>query len=71
MVGLHIIEQYIDVRRQMVANFIVHWPIFDIIKGAERQHGTTLHQYWWDQDFDLDLALSSHPDNLDNTHEGD
>jgi hypothetical protein len=55
-VGLLTIRQYIEVRRQTIANYIVHWPIFDLCLGEERRRGTSKRLWWWEQRMDLDLV---------------
>ena len=34
--GLYPMTHYIEVRRQHIASFFVHWPIFDLCEGGER-----------------------------------
>ena len=55
-VGLHPIVHYIEVRRQTVASFIVHRPIFDFCTDGERRRGASPRQFWWEQPMDLDVA---------------
>jgi hypothetical protein len=45
-----------DVRRQMVTNFIVNQPIWELCAGAVRRRGLPIQPFWWDQPMDLDLA---------------
>ncbi|KAL7534321.1 hypothetical protein ACHAXR_005793 [Thalassiosira sp. AJA248-18] len=40
-VGLHTIKQYIEVRRQTVAAYIVDRPIFGFCRNGERMRGTS------------------------------
>ena len=47
--GLHMIRQYIQVRRQTIALFIVTRPIFGLCRG-----GSSNHQFWWEQPFDFE-----------------
>jgi len=58
-VGLFSIEHYINVRRQTIANYIVHRPIFPMCTGAGRRRGSSPRQFWWDQPMDLELARAS------------
>ena len=54
-VGLKPITHYVEVMRQTIACFIVHRPIFDFCLEAERLRGTSLRQWWWEQQMDLEL----------------
>ena len=53
--GLRTINHYIVVRQTTVADYIVHRPIFEMVKGVQRQQGTVPRQYWWDQELGLGL----------------
>jgi hypothetical protein len=55
-VGLFPIDHYIGVRRQTIASFIVHQPIFDFCLNGRRRRGSSPCQFWWEQPMDLDLA---------------
>ena len=61
-VGLFCIDHYIQVRRQTIANYIVHRPIFSMCTGAGRRRGSSPRQFWWDQPMDLELARASASD---------
>lgn len=54
-VGLYTVEEYIDRRRQTVANYIRDRPIFDLCMESERQRGTHPRKWWWDQEIVVDL----------------
>ena len=58
-VGLKPIREYIEVRRQTVANYIVNRPIFDLCMDAVRRRGTSHRLYWWEQPVDWDLARAA------------
>ena len=58
-VGLFRIEHYIKVRRQTIANYIVHRPIFSMYTGAGRRRGSSPRQFWWEQPMDLELVRAS------------
>ena len=45
-------------RRQTIAAYIVHRPIFDLCKRARRKRGSSVRQFWWEQTFDLEAARS-------------
>ena len=49
------VEEYINRRRQTVANYIRDRPIFDLCMEGERQRGTHPHKWWWDQEVNVDL----------------
>ena len=53
--GMCTITNYIGVRQATVANYIIHRPIFEMTKEAERRRGTAPHPYWRDQEIDLGL----------------
>ena len=55
-VGLHTIRDYIEVRRQTIAAYIVHRPIFELCVEESRRRGTSPRLWWWEQAMDLDLA---------------
>lgn len=64
-VGLFSIEHYILVRRQTIAAYIVHRPIFSMCTGAGRRRGSSPRQFWWEQRMDLELARASAPADVD------
>ena len=51
-VGLFPIRQYIEVRRQTIAAYIVNRPIFQLCVDEERRRGTS-PRLWWEQPMDL------------------
>jgi hypothetical protein len=55
-VGLQSISHYIHVRRQHIANFIVHWPIFQLCLDRVRKCGSVPRQFWWEQPLNLDAT---------------
>jgi hypothetical protein len=55
-VKLQRISHHIGMRRQHIANFIVHWPIFQLCLEGVRKHGSAHCQFWWEQPLDLDAA---------------
>ena len=52
-VGLRPVEHYIGVRRNTIAQWISHRPIFDLCKGAERRRGSAPRQFWWEHCLNL------------------
>ena len=54
--GLHTIAHCVQVRRQSIAKWLVDRPMFEMVQGIERRHGTTPCQFWWDQPMDLNKA---------------
>ena len=57
--GLYTVRQYIEVRRQTITAFIMNWPIFDLCQRGVRKRGSSPHQFWWEQTFDLEEARAS------------
>ncbi len=55
-VSLNSIAHYVDVRRQIVANFIINQPIHELCARAVRKRGLPVRPFWWDQPMDLNLA---------------
>ena len=55
-VGLYPVEHYIRVRRNTIAAYIMHQPIFDDCRGRGRRRGSRPRQFWWDQPMTLDGA---------------
>ncbi len=72
-VGLQSISHYIGVQRQHIANFIVHWPIFQLCLEGVRKRGSMPRQFWWEQLLDLDAAglLAMTADESGLSHDGD
>ena len=64
-VGLFSVAHYILVRRQTIAAYIVHRPIFSMCTGAGRRRGSSPRQFWWEQTMDLELARASAPADVD------
>ena len=58
--GLYTVKEYIEVRRQTIAAFIVNRPIFNLCRGGRRR-GSSNRQFWWEQPFDLEEARASAP----------
>ena len=52
---LFTIREYIEVRRQTIANSIVDRPIFKLCLDQESVRGTVPHLWWWEQSMDIDL----------------
>jgi hypothetical protein len=55
-VGLRTAEEYIAVRRQTIAAYVVNRPVFWACVEGERMRGTVPHTWWWEQPMDLDAA---------------
>ena len=60
--SLWTIEEYINVRRQRVASYIVHRPINIMCQGVEQLRGTTSRQFWWEQNLDVATVRATAPD---------
>ncbi len=56
-VGLHTLEEYIYRRRNTVAEFIATRPLFANCWEGKRLRGSPRNQFWWDQEFNLDLDV--------------
>ena len=54
-VGLFTFREYIEVRRQTIADSIVDRPIFKLCVEQESVRGTVPHLWWWEQSMDIDL----------------
>ena len=52
--GLHTISQYIKVRRDTIAAYMVERSIFSDCMNSERKQGSLPRQWWWEQEMDLD-----------------
>jgi hypothetical protein len=50
------IAHYIGVGRHHEANYIVDKPIFQSCVEGMRRHGSSAHQFWWEQSMDLEAA---------------
>ncbi len=55
-VGLKTNAHYIGVRRQHIASYIVDKPIFQTCMDGVRRRGSSVHQFWWAQSMDLEMA---------------
>ena len=54
---LRTIGDYIARRRQIVLRAIADRPILEECRGAERQQGSSISFYWWEQEFEEELSL--------------
>ncbi len=67
-VGLRPMEEYIRRRHNTIAKWIATRPVFWTCWEGERLPGAPRHQFWWEQEFDLDLeALIDEPRSDDPT----
>ena len=55
--GLQTIEEYVRRRQQSIAAWVVNQPLFAACWEGERRRGLPQHQWWWEQEVELDLAL--------------
>ena len=58
-VGLRRISEYITVRRNTIAHFIVNRPLFEDCERGERRRGSSPRQLWWEQPVDLESARAA------------
>jgi hypothetical protein len=58
-VRLKTIAHYIGVRRQHIASYIVNKPIFQTCMDGVRRCGSSVHQFWWAQSMDLEMAQAA------------
>jgi hypothetical protein len=59
-IGLKTIAHYIAVHWQHRANYIVNKPIFLTCVSGGRRRGSSVHQFWWEQSMDLEVAQEAH-----------
>ena len=52
--GLQTIGEYIKVRRDTIAAYVVDRSIFRDCMDSERKRGSVPRQWWWEQEMDLD-----------------
>ena len=55
-VGMHTVEEYIRVRRDTIAAYVVDRAVYTACEEGERRRGSAPHQYWWEQPMSLDAA---------------
>jgi hypothetical protein len=58
-VRLKTIAHYIGVHRQHIASYIVNKPIFQSCVDGVRRRGSSVHQFWWAQSMDLEMAQAA------------
>jgi hypothetical protein len=58
-VGLKTIAHYIGMHRQHIASYIVDKPIFQSCVDGVRRRGSSVHQFWWAQLMDLEVAQAA------------
>ena len=54
--GMSTLEEYITVRRQTIAVYVVTRPILIECRQGERKRGAVPHRWWWEQQMDLDVS---------------
>ena len=57
-VGLKTVGEYIAVRIETIARFIVDRPIFALCRDGERRRGSATRTFWWEQPLTLDNSES-------------
>ena len=58
-IGLKTIAQYIGVRRQHIASYIINKPLFQTCRDGDRRRGSSVRQFWWAQPMDLETARAA------------
>ncbi len=56
--GLGTIDHYIGVCSEIIARFIVDWPLFALCRDGERMRGSMHCTFWWEQPLSLDVTES-------------
>ena len=54
--GLKTITEYINVHRQIIAEYVATCPILEECVQGERRRGAIPRHWWWEQEMDLDVA---------------
>ena len=54
--GLQMVATYIRFQHQTITSFIVNWLIFELCQRGEIRCGSTPHQFWREQNFNLEEA---------------
>jgi hypothetical protein len=54
--GMDTISHYINVRRAMIFQYVVDWPIYKVCRGRAWRRGLPPQQWWWEQKMSLDDA---------------
>jgi hypothetical protein len=60
--GMSTLEEYIAVRRQMVAVYVATHPILHECRQGKRKRGAVPHHWWWEQQMDLDVNKTTGSD---------
>jgi hypothetical protein len=53
--NLNTIEEYISIRRQMIAVFVATCPILNKCRQVKQKRGAVPRLWWWEQPMDLDV----------------
>ncbi len=53
--GLKTMEEYIGIRRQMIAMYVATRPILTKCRQGKRKGGAVSRLWWWEQPMDLDV----------------
>jgi hypothetical protein len=54
--GMATILHYINVRRAMIFQYVVDWPIYEACREGEQRRGLPPQEWWWEQKMSLDNA---------------
>ncbi len=53
--GMSTLEEYITVRQQTIAVYVMTRPILIECRQGERKRGAVPHRWWWEHQMDLDV----------------
>ena len=53
--GMTLMEEYIAIRRQMIATYVATRLILAKSRQGEHKRGAVPHQWWWELPMDLDV----------------
>jgi hypothetical protein len=54
--GMSTLEEYITIRRQTIAVYVVTRLILIEYRQGKRKRGAVPHRWWWEQQMELDVS---------------